>query len=71
MIPKNNTNSRQRGIVDHYSKVVYCDIPKVATRSWLVFFNKLTAINKEERLVKYGNHTYSFNSLRVGDDRWE
>ena len=41
--------SRQKGLLDHYHRIVYCDIGKVGSTSWRKFFKKLTAKEKAER----------------------
>ena len=53
-------------VVDHYQRFVYCDIPKVASTSWLAFFTKLAERDKEERFKWYETHvlpTYEYRTV--------
>ena len=62
--------SRQKGIVDHYHQIVYCDIGKVGTTSWHQFFMKLTKKERAERSSWRADHPYSWYDMRPSD-RWK
>ena len=60
----------QKGVVDHYKKIVYCDIPKSGTTSWFEMFQKLTERERLERKKWFSEHPYNYNFVR-NFDRWK
>ena len=52
--------STLRGVVDHYHRVEFCDIPKSGTTSWLVMFYKLTEKERAQRTKWFSRHPYSW-----------
>ena len=66
---KDPSKSSQKGIVDHFHRVVYCDIGKTGTTSWFQLFQKLTKQEKLERSAFFRRHHYKWYSLGK-IDRW-
>ena len=55
---------RPKGIVDNYHGVLYCDIGKTGTTSWLHFFKIMTANEAQKRRQWFNEHPYSWYSRR-------
>ena len=68
VIPKSNLTkpSSQKGIVDHYRGVVYCDIGKAGTASWFTLYKTIIDREKRERHKWFLKHPYSWNTIRSG-----
>ena len=59
--------STVRAFVDHYHKVMYCEIPKVGTTSLLSMFQQLGQKEIHEREQWFSKHPYEW----IGKvDRW-
>ena len=61
------TPSRQKGIVDHYHQVVYCDIGKTGSTSWLSLFRSIIKREQQSRQQWYHRHNYTWYNSRELD----
>ena len=57
-VPQSNDKkpSRQKGIVDHYHQVVYCDIGKTGSTSWYSVFSSIIKREQHSRLTFVPKH---------------
>ena len=63
--PETANSSTLRAVVDHYHKVVYCEIPKVASTSWAKLFKKLAAKEMDSRKQWFAEHPYPWMTFKV------
>ena len=65
-IPRSyGNNSQPKGIVDHFRQVLYCNIGKTGSTSWLKMFKIITAIEKTSRKKWFENHSYPWCPRRL------
>ena len=62
-----NTLSHIKGVVDHYHRIVYCDLPKSGTTSWHSVFAKLAKHESIERRQLFERHPYQWHYYRAND----
>ena len=68
-VPQSNDKkpSRQKGIVDHYHQVVYCDIGKTGSTSWYSVFSSIIKREKHSRKQLYYKYNYRWYNSRQED----
>ena len=61
--PEEAEDSQLKGVVDNYSKVMFCDIHKVASTSWQKMIHQLVRREKNERQRWFSEHPYTWRSI--------
>ena len=62
--------SQLKAIVDHYHKMLFCDIGKTGTSSWLSVFKKMVEHEKTKRRQWFKKHPFRLYSIIHKPDRY-
>ena len=65
--PPSRNGSQLKAIVDHYHKMLFCDIGKTGTSSWLNVFNKMIERERSERTMWFRKHPFRPYSIKKAD----
>ena len=65
--PPSRKGSQLKALVDHYHKMLFCDIGKTGTSSWHAVFNKMVERDRKKRTEWFKKHPFRPYSIHKPD----
>ena len=65
--PPSRNGSQLKALVDHYHKMLFCDIGKTGTSSWLAVFKQMIERERSERTLWFKKHPFRFYPIQNPD----